>query len=68
MCSRTSTGKLKVSEEVHKMWQQTGKVQRDMIKIMMDVDGDRDSSHKISKGSFIRTVYMDWNDVPKVAM
>ena len=45
LCTRSSTGKLKVSEDLALMWQQTGKVQRDMIKIMMEADGDKVPSH-----------------------
>ena len=44
MCCRTSTGKLQVSEEVHKIWAQAGTARYGLVEIMADCDGQKDSA------------------------
>ena len=41
LCSYTKNGKLHVSEDIHKMWLQTGAVQKHMIQLMVSADGNR---------------------------
>ena len=43
LCSRTATGKLQVSEEIHNMWLQKGRIRDDLIAIMSEAGGNRDS-------------------------
>ena len=45
LCSRTSTGKLSVSEDLHRMWVEGGTlVQQDMIQVMSESEGHRATS------------------------
>ena len=44
LCCRSSTGKLKVSQEIHDMWMKAGKVRDDMVELMADADGHKDST------------------------
>ena len=41
MCDRTKTGKLQVSEDIHKMWRQAGTVRDNLILLLADANGDR---------------------------
>ena len=61
LCCRTSTGKLKVSQDIHEMWMKAGKVRDDMVELMADADGDKDSMKLCtcmsSTNVLIRTLY-----------
>ena len=41
LCNRTATGKLQVSEDLHNMWLQKGKVRDDLVQLMADAGGNR---------------------------
>ena len=43
LCARTKTGKLQVSEDIHKMWLQKGRVRDDLIQLMATADGNREA-------------------------
>ncbi|CAE7621704.1 unnamed protein product [Symbiodinium sp. CCMP2592] len=56
LCERTKTGKLQVSEEIHKMWLQKGVVRDNLIQFMTDAEGNREE--------FIRKVEV-WKETQK---
>lgn len=47
MCCRTSTGKLQVSEDLHKIWAQAGSARDGLVKIMADCDGRKDNDDAV---------------------
>ena len=52
LCARTKTGKLQVSEEIHRMWLQKGRVRDDLIQLMATANGKREAklAHMASFG------------------
>ena len=48
LCCRTSTGKLKVSQEIHEMWMKAGKIRDDMVELMADAAGNKDSMKQLT--------------------
>ncbi|CAE7029550.1 unnamed protein product [Symbiodinium sp. CCMP2592] len=56
LCDRTKSGKLQVSDDIHKMWKEAGSVRDNLILLMADANGDRATRQHATMGQFIRKV------------
>lgn len=44
LCERTSTGKIQVTADVHELWLKAGQTRDNLIQLMADSDGNKDST------------------------
>ena len=44
LCDTTSTGKLQVTSELHELWLKAGTTRDNLIQLMIDADGKKDST------------------------